>query len=261
MRILFFGDVVGSSARKKICDLLPDYREKHHIDFVIINGENAAAGFGITQAICQEFYASGVDAITMGNHTWDNKDIYNFINHDKRIIRPANYPKNTVGRGSSMLQDKQGRNVLVINLLGRVFMHPVLDCPFETLDRELEFPELGTICDAIIVDMHAEATSEKQALGHYVDGRVSLVVGTHTHVPTADARILPKGTAYQTDSGMCGVYDSVVGMKKNEAINRFVTKINGGRFEPANGEATLCGTLVETNPQTGLADYITAIKI
>jgi metallophosphoesterase (TIGR00282 family) len=261
MKILFFGDVVGSLARQKICDILPSYREQHAIDFVIINGENAAAGFGITQKICQEFYNSGVDAITMGNHTWDNKDIYSFIDSDKRLIRPANYPKNTPGRGASMIQDQQGRSVLVVNLLGRVFMHPTLDCPFEALDRELEFPELGTICDAIIIDMHAEATSEKQAMGHYADGRVSLVVGTHTHVPTADECILPKGTAYQTDSGMCGVYDSIVGMKKPEAINRFVTKINGGRFEPAIGTATLRGTLIETNPKTGLADSIARIVI
>lgn len=261
MKILFLGDVVGNAARQKICSLLPSYRDDNFIDFVVINGENAAGGFGITHKICQEFYNAGVDAITMGNHTWDNKEIYGFIEHDKRLIRPANYPKNTVGRGSSMLQDKQGRNILVINLLGRVFMHPVLDCPFETLDRELEFPELGKICDAIIVDIHAEASSEKQAIGYYADGRVSLVVGTHTHVPTADERILPKGTAYQTDSGMCGVYDSIVGMKKQEAINRFVTKLNGGRFEPENGIATLCGIIIETDDKTGLCLSVTRISL
>jgi len=259
MKILFFGDVVGSIARKKICAVLPEYRADHNIDFVIVNGENAAAGFGITQKICQDFYNAGVDAITMGNHTWDNKDIYQFIEQDNRIIRPANYPKNTPGRGATMLQDRNNRNILVVNLLGRVFMHPTLDCPFESLDRELEFPQLGSICDAIIIDMHAEATSEKQALGHYADGRVSMVVGTHTHVPTADTCILPKGTAYRTDSGMCGVYDSVVGMKKAEAINRFVTKVNGGRFEPASGIATLHGTLLETDNATGLATSIEAI--
>lgn len=261
MKILFLGDVVGSDARKKICNLLPDYRQKHEIDFIVVNGENAAGGFGITSKICQDFYNAGVDCITMGNHTWDNKDIYSIIENDKRIIRPANYPKNTPGRGSSMLQDAQGRNIFVINLLARVFMHPTLDCPFETLDKELEFPILGQICDAIIVDFHGEATSEKQAMGHYADGRVSLVVGTHTHVPTADERILPNGTAYQTDSGMCGVYDSVVGMKKEEPINRFITKMHGGRFEPAKGEATICGTLIETDSVTGLAQTITRIKI
>lgn len=261
MKILFLGDVVGSDARQKICSLLPAYRDDNHIDFVVVNGENAAGGFGITHKIAQEFYNAGVDAITMGNHTWDNKEIYGFIDHDKRLIRPANYPKGTAGRGSSMLQDKQGRNVLVINILGRVFMHPTLDCPFETLDKELEFPEMGRICDAIIVDIHAEASSEKQALGHYADGRVSLVVGSHTHVPTADEKILPKGTAYQTDSGMCGVYDSVVGMKKNEPINRFVTKLNGGRFEPAIGIATLCGIIIETDNQTGLCQTVLRVSI
>jgi metallophosphoesterase (TIGR00282 family) len=261
MKILFLGDVVGSDARLKICQILPDYRHLNAIDFIIVNGENAAGGFGITHKICQEFYNAGVDAITMGNHTWDNKEIFGFIDNDKRLVRPANYPKGTAGRGSSMLQDKQGRNILVINIMGRVFMHPTLGCPFKTLDRELELPELGRICDAIIVDIHAEATSEKQALGHYADGRVSLVVGTHTHVPTADERILPKGTGYHTDSGMCGVYDSVVGMKKNEPINRFITKLNGGRFEPAIGDATLCGTLIETDNITGLCQSINRVSI
>ena len=261
MKILFLGDVVGSDARTKICSVLPQYKLDNALDFIIINGENAASGFGITHKIANEFYNVGVDAITMGNHTWDNKEIYGFIDNDKRLIRPANYPKGTPGRGSSMLQDKQGRNVLVINLMGRVFMHPTLGCPFKSLDRELEFPEMGSICDAIIVDIHAEATSEKQALGHYADGRVSLVVGTHTHVPTADERILPKGTGYQSDAGMCGVYDSVVGMKKNEPINRFVTKLNGGRFEPATGIATLCGIIIETDDTTGLCQSINRVSI
>lgn len=261
MKILFLGDVVGSDARKKICALLPEYKVQNNIDFVIVNAENAAGGFGVTQKITDALYISGVDCITMGNHTWDQKEIYSFIDSDKRIVRPANYPVGTPGRGASMLQDAMGRNVLVINLLGRVFMHPTLDCPFEALDKALEFPVLGQVCDAIIVDMHAEASSEKQAMGHYADGRVSLVVGTHTHVPTADERILPNGTAYQTDSGMCGVYDSVVGMKKQEPINRFVTKLQGGRFEPAKGSATICGTIIETDIKTGLARSIIRIKI
>lgn len=261
MKILFLGDIVGRCARDKIVEVLPNYIQKHKIDFVIANAENAASGFGLTQKIFQELKESGVDAFTMGNHTWDNKEIFGFIEKHASIIRPANYPKGTVGRGASLLETKDGRRVLVINLLGRVFMHPTLDCPFETLDRELEYVRLMEVCDAIIVDMHAEATSEKQALGFYADGRVSMVVGTHTHVPTADTKILPKGTAYQTDAGMCGDYDSVLGMQKDEPINRFVTKMNGGRYKPAEGKATLCGVILETDDNTGFAKTIERVSI
>ncbi|MEM6602927.1 MAG: TIGR00282 family metallophosphoesterase [Pseudomonadota bacterium] len=261
MKILFLGDIVGRHAREKIYDTLPGYIEAHQIDFTIINAENAAGGFGITQKISQDLFDAGADALTMGNHTWDNREIYGFIDKQPRLIRPANYPKGTPGYGASMLQSKQGMNVLVVNLLGRVFMHPVLDCPFEVIDRELIGAALGEYCDAIIVDMHAEATSEKQSIGYYLDGRVSAVIGSHTHVPTADEKILPKGTAYQTDAGMCGVYDSVLGMDKQEPLSRFTTKLNSGRYKPAEGKATLCGAIIQTDDKTGLATDIERIKI
>lgn len=260
MKILFLGDIVGRTARELIQTSLPNIIAKNAIDFTIVNGENAASGFGITQKICRDLYDVGVDSITLGNHTWDNKEIYGFIDKDPRLIRPANYPIGTAGRGASMLQSRDGRNVLVVNILGRIFMHPILECPFETLDNQIEGAELGKFCDAIIIDIHAEATSEKQALGYYADGRVSLVVGTHTHVPTADTKILPKGTAYQTDAGMCGDYHSVLGMKKEEPINRFVTKLHGARYEPATGDATLYGVILETDDATGLATSLVPFK-
>lgn len=261
MKILFLGDVVGRCGRERLYQKLPDMIAKNAIDFTIVNAENAASGFGITQKIFQEMVDVGVDAITMGNHTWDNREIFGFIDKQPRLIRPANYPVGTAGRGASLLQTKDGRNVLVINLLGRVFMHPVLNCPFESLDKELEYAKLGEFCDAIIIDMHAEATSEKQALGFYADGRVSLVVGTHTHVPTADTKILPLGTAYQTDAGMCGDYNSVLGMKHHEPVQRFVTKMNSSRYTPAEGTATLCGVIVTTDDKTGLATDIIRISV
>ena len=260
MRLLFVGDVVGRSGRKVVEKELPGLRERCKADFVILNGENSAGGFGITEEICQSFLDAGADVITTGNHVWDQREALVFIERQERMLRPLNYPEGTPGRGSGVFKAANGADVLVINPMGRVFMAD-LDCPFRAVERELEACGLGQGADAIVIDFHAEATSEKQAMGHFVDGRVSLVVGTHTHVPTADDQILSGGTAYISDAGMSGDYDSVLGMDKEEPLNRFMTRISGSRFEPAKGEATLCGVAVEIDDATGLATEIGAIRI
>ena len=260
MKLLFVGDVVGRSGRKAVCEHVPALRERLNVDFVIANGENAAGGFGITPKICDEFFDAGVDVITTGNHVWDRKEIFTFIDNEERLLRPCNYPSGTPGRGVGLYELSGNRKVVVIQVMGRVFMDP-LDDPFARIDDELGPLRLGREADAIIVDVHGEATSEKNAMGHYVDGRASMAVGTHSHVPTADARILAGGTAYQTDLGMCGDYDSIIGMEKEEPINRFVNKIPGGRFTPALGNATLCGVCVETDDSSGFATSIAPIRI
>jgi metallophosphoesterase (TIGR00282 family) len=209
-----------------------------------------AGGFGLTRAIAEEFFGIGIDVISTGNHWADQKEILTYIEGEDRILRPANYPKGTPGRGSNLYQTPAG-SILVVNVMGRVFMD-ALDDPFAAVERELSACPLGEGADAIVVDVHAEATSEKMAMGHWCDGQASLVVGTHTHVPTGDAMILPKGTAYQTDAGMCGDYDSVIGMEKLEPLRRFITGMASGRFEPASGPATLSGVYVETDDKTGL---------
>ncbi len=260
MKLLFVGDVVGRSGRKAVCEHVPALRERLNVDFVIANGENAAGGFGITPKICDEFFDAGVDVITTGNHVWDRKEIFTFIDNEERLLRPCNYPSGTPGRGVGLYELPGDRKVVVIQVMGRVFMDP-LDDPFSRIDDELAPLRLGREADAIVVDVHGEATSEKNAMGHYVDGRASMAVGTHSHVPTADARILSGGTAYQTDLGMCGDYDSIIGMEKEEPINRFVNKIPGGRFTPALGNATLCGVCVETDDSSGFATSIAPIRI
>ncbi len=252
MRLLFLGDIVGKGAREAICQIMPELRIQKNLDFVIVNGENAAGGFGITKKIALSLYDSGVDAITLGNHAWDQKDILGYIDDENRLIRPCNYPSGTAGRGASLLESSRGHQVLVINVMGKIHMES-LDDPFSCIERELTACHMGDTADAIIVDIHAEASSEKMAMGHFCDGKVSLVVGTHTHVPTADLQILSNGTAYQTDAGMCGDYDSVIGMDKTEPIQRFLTKMRRERFSPAQGEVTLCGVFVETDDKTGLA--------
>jgi len=261
MRIAFFGDVVGRSGRDGLTDHLPDLRRRLGLEFVIVNGENAAAGFGITENTARELFEAGADAITLGNHSWDQKEALTFIVREPRLIRPLNYPvlADAPGRGSQMF-DVNGRRVLVVNLLGRVFMD-ALDDPFAAVDRVLEQSPLGMVCDAVIVDIHGEATSEKMAMGHFCDGRASLVIGTHSHVPTADAQILNGGTAYQTDAGACADYDSVIGNQKEEPLRRFTTRISGGRYKPAEGPATVCGVYVETDDRTGLARRIEPIRI
>jgi metallophosphoesterase (TIGR00282 family) len=260
MRLLFIGDIVGRSGRaivvERVAKLIRDWK----LDLVVANGENAAGGFGITEAIYRELIEAGVDAVTLGNHAWDQKEALVFIERAPRLIRPLNYPAGTPGRGAAMIETKTGGRALVINAMGRIYMDP-LDDPFAALDRELAACSLGKGADAIVVDFHGEATSEKQAMGFFCDGRASLVVGTHTHVPTADQRVLPAGTAFMTDVGMTGDFDSVIGMAKDEPLQRFLRKISAARFEPAAGPATLCAVAVETDPATGLATKVGAVRL
>ncbi|MEA4837432.1 MAG: TIGR00282 family metallophosphoesterase [Rhodospirillaceae bacterium] len=252
MRIFYCGDVVGRSGRDAVLSRLPDLRQRLALDFVVVNGENAAHGFGITGKMCDELFDAGADVITLGNHSWDQREILSYIDSEPRLIRPLNYPAGTPGRGAGIYAAGQGRKIMVVQVMGRLFMDP-LDDPFRQMEAELVRHPLAASVQAILIDVHAEATSEKMALGHVADGRASLVVGSHSHVPTADVRIMPGGTAYQSDAGMCGDYDSVIGMKKDTAVARFVRKIPGERLSPAEGEGTLCGLFVETDDRTGLA--------
>ena len=259
MRILFIGDVVGRSGRAVLLERLPALVRDWKLDFVAVNGENAAGGFGITEAIYQEFIDAGADVITGGNHSWDQKEALVFIERAPRLIRPINYPAGTPGSGVALIEARSGARVLVVNAMGRIFMDP-LDDPFAAVERELAACPLKAAADAIIVDIHAEATSEKQAMGHVCDGRASLVVGTHTHVPTADHQVLPRGTAFISDVGMTGDYDSVIGMGKDEPLGRFLRRISTAKFEAALGPATLCGLAVETN-DAGLANRVAAVRL
>jgi metallophosphoesterase (TIGR00282 family) len=260
MRILFLGDVVGRSGRTAVLEVLPKLRERYRTDFVIVNGENAAGGFGITEAILTELLDAGADVVTSGNHVWDQRETMVFIERQERLLRPINFPPGTPGRGVGLYKAANGAEVLVINAQGRVFMSD-LDCPFRAVERELAACGLKTGADAIVIDFHAEATSEKEALAHFIDGRASAVIGTHTHVPTADEQILDGGTAYISDIGMCGDFDSVLGMDKEEPINRFLTAIPGGRFTPSLGEATICGVGIEIDDATGLARAIAPLRL
>ena len=260
MKILIVGDIVGKSGRDAVADHLPRLREELELDFVIVNGENAAHGFGITDKICAAVYQAGADVITTGNHVWDQRDIINYIDGDPKLLRPLNYPEGTPGRGVGVFEAPGGRKVLVVHPMCRLFMDP-LDDPFAGTEAALEPYILGSNVAAILVDVHGEATSEKQALAHILDGRVSAVVGTHTHVPTADHRVLPGGTAYMTDLGMTGDYDSVIGMRKKEAIGRFMTKMPQGRLEPAEGTASFCAAYIETDDAPGLARRIAPVRL
>jgi hypothetical protein len=260
LRILFVGDVVGRTGRTALSEYLPGMIRDWALDLVVVNGENAAGGFGITEGIYQEFLDAGADAITLGNHSWDQREALVFIERAPRLIRPANFPRGTPGRGSALIDTKRGQRALVINAMGRVFMTP-LDDPFAVINLELEACPLREAADAIVVDFHGEASSEKQAIGFFCDGRASLVVGTHTHVPTADHQVLSGGTAYITDAGMTGDYDSVIGMQKEEPLRRFTTGIPSSRFEPALGAATLSGVAVETDDATGLALRIAPVRV
>ncbi|HEV7337229.1 MULTISPECIES: TIGR00282 family metallophosphoesterase [Bosea] len=260
MRLLFLGDIVGRAGRQAVLDRLPGLRQRWNLDCVVINGENAAGGFGITEAICDEILAAGADVITLGNHSWDQREALVFIERQPRLIRPANYPPGTPGRGAAVVEARNGARVLVVNVMGRLFMDP-LDDPFAAVERELSACPLRDVADAVVVDFHAEATSEKLAMGYFLDGRASLVVGTHTHVPTADTRILPGGTAYQSDAGMCGDYDSILGMQKDESIRRFLQKTPGSRLEAALGQGTLSGIAVETDDVSGLAKSVSAVRL
>ncbi len=260
MRLLFIGDIVGRAGRKAVLEHLPRLKQNWKLDCIVVNGENAAGGYGITEAITQDILDAGADCVTLGNHTFDQRETLVFIERQLRLIRPVNYPSGTPGRGATLVETGGGQRVLVINVMGRLFMD-AMDDPFTAVEREISACPLGAACDAIVIDVHAEATSEKYALGHFVDGRVSLVVGTHTHAPTADAHILVNGTAYMSDAGMTGDYDSVIGMDKHEPVRRFVRKTPGARMEPAEGEATLCGVAVETDNNTGLALKISPVRI
>lgn len=260
MRILYCGDVVGKAGRSVVLAHIPDLRRQLDLDFVVVNGENAAHGFGITEEICRTFYDVGVDAITTGNHVWDRREIIGYIGADRRLLRPLNYPEGTPGIGANVYTTADGRRVMVMQVMGRLFMDP-LDDPFAAAEKALRNHRLGVSVDCIIADIHAEATSEKLAMGCVLDGRVSMVVGTHSHVPTADARILPGGSAYMTDVGMCGDYDSVIGMRKQTAVARFTSKMPAGRLEPAEGEASLCAVFVETDEATGLARHVAPLRI
>jgi len=259
MRFLFLGDVVGRAGRRIVLSELPQLRDKWKLDFVVVNGENAAGGFGITEAILQDLLDAGADVVTLGNHAFDQRDTLVFINRQERLIRPLNYPRDTPGRGWALVRARPGAEVLVMNVLGRVFMAE-MDCPFRAVDAELTACKLKQGADAIIIDMHAEATSEKEAMGYFTDGRASVVVGTHTHVPTADERILPNGTGYMSDAGMCGDYQSILGMDIEEPLTRFITKIPRGRFEPSDGPPTLSGFAVEIDDRTGLASKISPVR-
>ncbi len=261
MRLLFLGDLVGRAGRTAAIEALPRLRADWKLDFVAVNAENAASGFGLTPAIAEQLFAAGADCVTLGDHAFDQKEMIQHIDAEPRILRPLNYGKGVPGRGARVFEVGRGRKVLVAVALGRIFMNRPFDDPFSALDAALKTAPLGGTANAAIVEIHAEATSEKMAVGHWCDGRASLVVGSHTHVPTADALILPRGTAYQSDAGMCGDYDSVIGMDKAEPLRRFTTGMGNGRFEPALGEPTLCGTYLETDDTTGLARRIAPIRL
>lgn len=260
MRILFFGDVMGRSGRDGLAKYMPDLKTRLKPDVVIANVENAAAGFGVTVKMAQEFYALGIDCLTTGNHIWGQRELVSAIDSEPRLLRPLNFPEGTPGRGFYLHSLPGGRKILIVNVMARLFMEPVLDDPFATAEKLIAQHRLGQTVQAVFVDFHGEASSEKMAFGHVFDGRISGMVGTHTHIPTADAQVLPKGTAYMTDAGMCGDYDSVIGMKKELAIWKFTRKIPGERLSPAEGEATVCGALIVTDDATGLAQSIEPVR-
>jgi metallophosphoesterase (TIGR00282 family) len=260
LRLLFLGDVVGRSGRNVVAEQLPGLIERFRLDFVIVNGENAAGGFGITEEIFQGLLDAGADVVTTGNHVFDQKEALVFADRQERFLRPINYPPGTPGRGSGVYAARNGGQVVVINAMGRLFMD-ALDDPFAAIERELASSPLGDNADALVIDFHAEATSEKQAAGLFADGRASLVVGTHTHVPTADYRILAGGTAYISDAGMCGDYDSVLGMERDEPIHRFLHKYSTGRLSAATGPGALSGVAVEIADDSGLATAIAPLRL
>ncbi|RME14046.1 MAG: TIGR00282 family metallophosphoesterase [Alphaproteobacteria bacterium] len=260
MKILFLGDVVGRAGRRAIAERLPALRARWKLDFVIVNGENATGGMGLTAAHARGFFEAGADVVTLGDHAFDQKEMLSFITQEPRLIRPLNFAKGAPGQGVRVFADGRGRKIVVAQVLGQVFMKRPFDDPFATIEAALKPYPLGGQAQAVVVDIHCEATSEKMAMGQFLDGRASLVVGTHTHVPTADAMILPRGAAYQTDAGMCGDYNSVIGMDKAEPLRRFVTGMPKGRFEPANGEATLAGVYVETDDATGKALRVEMVR-
>jgi len=261
MKLLFLGDVMGRAGRAAIAERLPKLRTDWGLDFVVVNGENASGGMGLTGDHAKLLLDAGADVLTLGDHAFDQKDMMRFIDGEPRVIRPINYAKDAPGRGARLFEDRRGRKVLVAQVLGQVFMKRAFDDPFSAIDGVLRAHPLGGLAQAIVVDVHCEATSEKMAMGQFCDGRASLVVGTHTHVPTADAMVLPGGTAYLSDAGMCGDYLSVIGMEKAEPMRRFVTGMARDRFTPAAGEATLSGVYIETEDRSGRATRVAPVRI
>ena len=257
MKILFIGDIVGSPGREVFAKYVPQMKRDGDVDLVIVNAENAAGGSGITEKIAREIFANGADVITLGDHVWDKREVYPYLNAEPRILRPANLPKDSPGHGSAIVDGPGGTKVGVVSLLGRTFVKHASDCPFRELDARIK--ELSAVTPNIVVDIHAEATSEKVAMGWYADGRVSAVLGTHTHIQTADERILPRGTAYLTDVGMTGPYDSVIGQIKERIVERYVTGMPC-KFEVASGPATLCGALMDIDEKTGKARAIVRVR-
>ncbi len=261
MRILFIGDVMGRTGRDGLAKHLPMLKAKLNPDVIIVNGENSAHGLGISEKICQEFYELGVNVITTGNHVWDQREILAYIDRDPNLLRPINFPEGAPGNGYVIYQMSNGQKIMVVNAMARLFMDPMED-PFRALQELIgKHPMGGQQIQAIFVDFHGEATSEKMALAHYLDGRVSAVIGTHTHLPTADAQVLPNGTAFQGDAGMSGDFDSVIGVRKDISVNRFVRKLPGERMVPAVGDATVCGTFIVTDDKSGLAKEIRPVRI
>ena len=260
MKILFLGDVMGRAGRRAVSENLSRLKSEWRLDFVVVNGENASSGMGLSGEHAKAILDAGADCITLGDHAFDQKDMLQFIEHEPRIIRPLNFAKNAPGRGARVFSDQRGRKILVTQVLGQVFMKRAFDDPFSAVDQVLRTHALGGGVQAALVDIHCEATSEKMGMGHFCDGRASVVVGTHTHIPTADAMILPAGTAYQSDAGMCGDYNSVIGMEKSEPMRRFVTGMPKARFSPAMGEATLSGLYVETDDRTGKAVKVSMVR-
>ncbi|MEP1610935.1 MAG: TIGR00282 family metallophosphoesterase [Roseobacter sp.] len=260
MKILFLGDVMGRAGRRAITENLPRLRQEWRLDFVVVNGENATSGMGLSGAHAKTLLSAGADCLTLGDHAFDQKDMLQFIEQEQRIIRPLNFSKTAPGKGFKLFTAQNGRKVLVTQVLGQVFMKRPFDDPFSVLEPVLKTHPLGGQASAVIVDIHCEATSEKMALGHYCNGRASLAVGTHTHVPTGDAMILSGGTGYLSDAGMCGDYNSVIGMEKTEPMRRFITGMPKERFTPATGEATLSGVFVETDDRTGKTKRIAMVR-
>jgi metallophosphoesterase (TIGR00282 family) len=259
MRLLFLGDVVGRVGRDAVADRLPGLIERLKLDFVVVNGENASHGRGLTENHFAGLKDAGADIVTLGDHAFDQRETITFIEREPTLLRPLNFPQGTPGRGAMLVEGRRGHRVLVVNALGRVFMNPI-DDPFRAVEAAIAACPLGEQADAVVVDFHTEATSEIQAMGHFLDGRASLVVGTHTHIPTSDHRILKGGTALMADAGMCGDYDSVIGVDAEEPLSRFLTGVPNARFTPAEGEATLSGVMIETDPATGLVRHVAPLR-
>ena len=262
MKIIFVGDIVGRSGREALKKNILIIKDKYKPDVIIANAENAASGYGLTKKIAAELFALGVDVVTLGNHSWDQKEMLSYIEECPKIIRALNYPEGVPGQGEYQLELEDGRKIIIIQVLLRLFMGLSIDDPFSIIEKRLKKEFLGSSCNAILIDMHGETTSEKNAFGHFVDGKVSAVLGTHTHIPTSDVRILDNGTAYQTDVGMTGDYNSVIGMEKDNPIHLFTKGYRlDGRFVCASGEGKLCGSYIESDDKSGLALKIEAFQL